>query len=208
MTTTNAASPKTTVNVQTMYRGLRTGSLNPAREIFAIPIAPSSPPVEDTEPLTAGMKKAPLPPMPTVCERPSVRKRASSPARWLLRADSPYGGGFLHGTSPPGSAQLQDGLDLDGCGMEFAYPHGVCCCETFPIRKTENEVTMFKASIDPNRCDRAPGCPASRVCRSGSVIRMSPSEPWRVDSDTCTGCGMCVRVCPTGACSMSVREEN
>ncbi|HEY5277770.1 MAG TPA: 4Fe-4S binding protein [Coriobacteriia bacterium] len=67
---------------------------------------------------------------------------------------------------------------------------------------------MNVAHIDPDRCDRAPGCPAARVCPTGAIFRPSPFGPWRVESSACSGCGACVRVCPTGAVSMRAREES
>jgi formate dehydrogenase beta subunit len=67
---------------------------------------------------------------------------------------------------------------------------------------------MKTAAIDPSRCDRMPGCPASRTCPTGAIVRDFPSTPWRVDWSLCSGCGACLRVCPTGAVSMTTHEES
>lgn len=64
---------------------------------------------------------------------------------------------------------------------------------------------MYTARIEPRACDRSPGCPVARVCPRGAVVRIQDGPyagAWKVDEDRCTGCGMCVRVCPTGAVSM------
>ena len=59
---------------------------------------------------------------------------------------------------------------------------------------------MFTAVIDKDLCDRAPGCPARRVCPRGAIV--PGSEGYTVQTERCTGCGVCVRVCPTGAVRM------
>ncbi len=68
---------------------------------------------------------------------------------------------------------------------------------------------MLTASIDQTRCDRQPGCPASRVCPRGAVVPIAASAPgarhgWTIDEKRCTGCGVCIRVCPMAA--IQVRE--
>lgn len=67
---------------------------------------------------------------------------------------------------------------------------------------------MLQAVIEKTACDRSPGCPAARVCPRGAVVRRQDGPyagTWTVDAERCTGCGMCVRVCPAGAVSMSER---
>ena len=66
---------------------------------------------------------------------------------------------------------------------------------------------MFTAVIDKDLCDRAPGCPARRVCPRGAIVPIPggaypSSEGYTVQTERCTGCGVCVRVCPTGAVRM------
>lgn len=66
------------------------------------------------------------------------------------------------------------------------------------------------ATIDPARCDRSPGCPVRRVCPQGAVYRLeSGGRPgaWAIDPALCSGCGSCVRVCPTGAVTMITSER-
>lgn len=59
---------------------------------------------------------------------------------------------------------------------------------------------MPTVTIDQNRCDRQPGCPARRACATGAIV---PHEGgYTVDREKCTGCGACVRVCPTGAVNL------
>jgi Pyruvate/2-oxoacid:ferredoxin oxidoreductase delta subunit len=73
------------------------------------------------------------------------------------------------------------------------------------------------AFIDTHRCDRAAGCPVSRICPKKAVV---PSgEPaarptsflsslfggpgqvggWTVDESKCSGCLLCAQYCPHGA---------
>ncbi len=69
-----------------------------------------------------------------------------------------------------------------------------------------------KAEIDPNRCDRSPGCPASRVCPTKAIKSemqteqifafFGPRPTYAVEEDLCAGCGVCTKMCPMGAISM------
>lgn len=68
---------------------------------------------------------------------------------------------------------------------------------------------MMTAAIDIARCDRSPGCPAKRVCPRGAIIPVPGgsypgAEGYTVDASRCTGCGVCVRVCPMGAVTMEL----
>jgi NAD-dependent dihydropyrimidine dehydrogenase PreA subunit len=70
---------------------------------------------------------------------------------------------------------------------------------------------MLTAAIDTARCDRSPGCPVRRVCPRGAVQPIPGgtypgAEGYAVDASRCTGCGVCVRVCPTGAVTMQTAE--
>lgn len=60
---------------------------------------------------------------------------------------------------------------------------------------------MSKVSIDLPRCDASPFCPARRVCPNGAVGPVPGG--YTVDAEKCTGCGVCIRVCPTGAVRLS-----
>jgi Fe-S-cluster-containing hydrogenase component 2 len=58
---------------------------------------------------------------------------------------------------------------------------------------------MSSVTIDQSRCDRRPGCPARQVCPQGAII---PDEQgYTVLEERCTGCGVCMRVCPLNAVS-------
>lgn len=64
------------------------------------------------------------------------------------------------------------------------------------------------ARIDIDGCDRSGGCPAARVCPRGAVVRIEDGRyrgAWTIDEARCTGCGACVRVCPTR--SIALFEE-
>jgi Pyruvate/2-oxoacid:ferredoxin oxidoreductase delta subunit len=64
---------------------------------------------------------------------------------------------------------------------------------------------MKIAHIDADACDRSRGCPVSRTCPRGAV-RMLLEGPnagaWTVDADRCSGCGVCVSVCPARVVTM------
>ena len=69
---------------------------------------------------------------------------------------------------------------------------------------------MQVATIENATCDRASGCPVVRVCPSNAVGpapggAYPGANGWLVDEETCTGCGVCVRVCPTRSLSMHAR---
>lgn len=58
----------------------------------------------------------------------------------------------------------------------------------------------MKAVISQERCDRSPFCPVRRMCPRGAVIA-SP-EGFVIDTEKCTGCGVCMNYCPRKAVSM------
>ncbi|MCE5203607.1 MAG: 4Fe-4S binding protein [Actinomycetia bacterium] len=68
---------------------------------------------------------------------------------------------------------------------------------------------MRTYQIDPVTCDGSPHCPARRVCPKNAIVPVSPKGYYRgavkytVDESQCAGCGMCARVCPTGAVTVS-----
>lgn len=60
-----------------------------------------------------------------------------------------------------------------------------------------------KAVVHAGKCDRSPFCPVKRVCPAGAVMQarkgfFKAEAPVVVD-EKCTGCGLCVKVCPMGA---------
>ncbi|SHE77339.1 4Fe-4S binding domain-containing protein [Caldanaerobius fijiensis DSM 17918] len=64
---------------------------------------------------------------------------------------------------------------------------------------------MKKAVVDQEICDRSPFCPAARSCKFDAFkverhgffnVKIS------VDSDKCTGCGVCTRYCPHRAITL------
>ncbi|MHB8840349.1 MAG: 4Fe-4S binding protein [Candidatus Aquicultor sp.] len=69
-----------------------------------------------------------------------------------------------------------------------------------------------KAEIDKGRCDRSPGCPASRMCPTRAIVNESQTEQvfsffgprptYAVNEDLCAGCGVCTKYCPMGAINM------
>lgn len=67
---------------------------------------------------------------------------------------------------------------------------------------------MTTFAIDQERCDRSPHCPARRVCPKGAIIAAPGgaypgASGYTVREDACAGCGLCMRVCPTGAVRIS-----
>lgn len=65
----------------------------------------------------------------------------------------------------------------------------------------------MSATIDIPTCDRSPGCPARRICPRGAIVPEAGgaypgANGYRVLTDRCTGCGVCVRACPGRAVSM------
>jgi len=100
-----------------------------------------------------------------------------------------------------GHCQLQDvavALGVDHIGVPYLYPH----------RHVDASHELF--SIDHNRCilcarcvrvcDEVEGAHTWDVGLRGIEARVITdfSTPWG-ESDTCTSCGKCVQVCPTGA---------
>jgi Fe-S-cluster-containing hydrogenase component 2 len=78
-----------------------------------------------------------------------------------------------------------------------------------PVRFERMDAKLLVARIDPERCDRSPGCPARRVCPRGAIQPIlggdrPGAKGYEVDSARCTGCGVCLRFCPTGALTMDV----
>lgn len=67
---------------------------------------------------------------------------------------------------------------------------------------------MKKAYIDPDLCDRSPGCPAARVCSTRAITREHFFAPSVVNQDACIGCTKCTRYCPAGAISMIEATED
>ena len=57
------------------------------------------------------------------------------------------------------------------------------------------------AIIDVSICDRSPTCPVRRECPVQAVSQI-PGEAPVIDSEKCTGCGICESLCPMGAVSM------
>lgn len=54
-------------------------------------------------------------------------------------------------------------------------------------------------SFDPRSCDQNPYCPVARACPTGAMhIDRKTFRP-RFDPDKCTGCEVCVPMCPHGA---------
>lgn len=62
-------------------------------------------------------------------------------------------------------------------------------------------MTGKRAVVDPERCDRSPGCPAKRVCPAQAIEREEGGEPYFVNS-YCQGCGICLTYCPKKAIKM------
>lgn len=63
---------------------------------------------------------------------------------------------------------------------------------------------MRTVRIETSLCDRSPGCPSRRVCPNGAIIPVAGgsyagANGYTVMEDKCTGCGVCMRVCPGGA---------
>jgi len=61
-------------------------------------------------------------------------------------------------------------------------------------------MTSQRAVIDPARCDRSPGCPASKACPAGAIER-EDNEAYFVNS-YCQGCRKCLHACPKKAIRM------
>ena len=100
-----------------------------------------------------------------------------------------------------GCCELQDlaeGLGIDH--VRFEYQH--------PIRAVDGSHHRF--GLDHNRCvlctrctricDEVEGAHVWDVAGRGPALRIIAdlAQPWG-SSDTCTSCGKCVQVCPTGA---------
>ncbi len=64
-----------------------------------------------------------------------------------------------------------------------------------------------KAVINSKKCDQSPFCPVKRVCPVNAVAQKKTgffkAEVPTVDHEICTGCGICLKVCPMGAVKIS-----
>ncbi|NLI92710.1 MAG: 4Fe-4S binding protein [Peptococcaceae bacterium] len=62
------------------------------------------------------------------------------------------------------------------------------------------------AYVNPNLCDRSPGCPAIKVCPSQALSHkragMFSYDATMADPEKCTGCAKCLNNCPGGAIKM------
>ncbi|MDI3280705.1 MAG: 4Fe-4S binding protein [Bacillota bacterium] len=71
---------------------------------------------------------------------------------------------------------------------------------------------MYVARINPQLCDRSPGCPVRRICPQGAVNREEGEGffhggPWKVDPEKCLGCGICLQFCPHQAVELVPAED-
>jgi ferredoxin len=57
---------------------------------------------------------------------------------------------------------------------------------------------MAVPDVLSHRCPENHPCPGVRACPVGALYQEGFSAP-AVDVKTCTGCGLCVRICPYGA---------
>lgn len=54
-------------------------------------------------------------------------------------------------------------------------------------------------------CHQCRQAPCARACPQEAIYRVPEGDHWAVDEDLCTGCGICVDVCPFDA--MGLDEE-
>lgn len=70
----------------------------------------------------------------------------------------------------------------------------------------EERPAVTTYAIDAMTCDRSPGCPARRVCPKGAIVpvaggRYAGANGYTVIEELCSGCGVCMRMCPGKAIS-------
>ncbi len=67
------------------------------------------------------------------------------------------------------------------------------------------------AYVNPNACDRSPGCPAIKVCPAQAISHkkngMFSYDASVVDPAKCTGCSKCLNYCPGGAIKMTAAPK-
>jgi len=72
------------------------------------------------------------------------------------------------------------------------------------------------AFIDPARCDKAPTCPAKRMCPEKAIIKKKDAGmvmnflgfgTAEVVMEKCTGCGLCTKYCPHGAIKIIKKQK-
>lgn len=62
-------------------------------------------------------------------------------------------------------------------------------------------MTDLRAVIDPEKCDKSPGCPARAACPAQAIEREDDDDPYFVNP-YCQGCGKCLVFCPRKAIKM------
>jgi len=53
--------------------------------------------------------------------------------------------------------------------------------------------------FNQSRCDKNPFCPAARACPEGAMHIDRKTYTPGFDPEKCTGCRICISVCPVGA---------
>lgn len=100
--------------------------------------------------------------------------------------------------------------NADDSGLSFLCACCSCCCnflKGFIELKAPNMVAQsnFVAGIVENECDKCGIC-ANERCPMDAIVE--EDDCFRVLSERCIGCGVCVSTCPTGAITMVERPKS
>lgn len=75
----------------------------------------------------------------------------------------------------------------------------------FSLKITYPDGLSSVAEIHSNRCPRNHRCPCVGICPAGAVSQKGFDAP-EIDDTKCTGCGLCMRMCPYGVFSLDFQE--
>lgn len=92
-------------------------------------------------------------------------------------------------------------LDFSDDGCTFCYDCNTACPEISNDVSANKQIKLGKAWIDQSQCYAWSGiiCMSCKNVCPDNLIRFTLDRKVSIEHETCTGCGMCVRICPATA---------